>query len=159
MIGSIGGFVLEHWTWFAGGGGAAGLLALVPVAGPALAFLRANWTWAVPSAIAIGAVFLALWYRGEWKDCQASVAIDAAKAEEKVRVEKEADARFTRQLEEKLRPVIDAIQEQGNATTVALAKVKSDPNCMRTPAAHAFDGIVQPPGAKADPGPSRPARP
>lgn len=158
MIGTAIGFVLEHWDWFLGGGGAAGLLAMIPVAGPVLAFVRANWQWALPTAIAVVAVVLALWYRGEWKDCQASVAIEAAKAEEKVRAQKDADARFTRELEEKLRPVIDAIQEQGNATSVALAKVKSDPNCVRTPAAGAFDGIVRP-GIEAGPGAARPARP
>jgi len=43
----------------------------------------------LPWAIAAGSLAIGaggtLWYRAEWKDCQASVAIDAAKAEEKVR--------------------------------------------------------------------------
>jgi hypothetical protein len=100
-----------------------------------------------------------LWYRGKWKDCQASVAIDAAKAEEKVRAQKDADAKFTRGLAEQLRPITDAIQEQMNATQIALTKVKSDPNCAHTPAANAFDGVVRPGGIEAHPGQSRPARP
>ncbi len=117
----------------------------------------------LPWAIAAGSLAVGaggtLWYRGEWKDCQASVAIDAAKAQEKVNVQKEADAKFTRSLAEQLKPITDAIQEQTNATQIALAKVKSDPNCAHTPAANAFDGVVRPGGVEARPGQSRPARP
>lgn len=111
--------------------------------------------------ILIGLLALGLlWYRGEYHDCQASVAIEAAKAEEKVRVQKEADAKFTRELGEQLKPVRDAIQEQSNATSVALAKVKSDPNCLRTPAASAFDaGVLPKSGQQANPRAPGAARP
>lgn len=113
-----------------------------------------------PWVIAAAGVGGALWYRGEWKDCQASVAIDAARAEEKVRAQRDADAKFTRSLAEQLKPITTAIQEQSDATQVALAKVRSDPNCARTPAAAAFDaGVVPQRGQQAGPGAARPARP
>jgi hypothetical protein len=115
--------------------------------------------WALAGMALVAGGGGTLWYRGEWKDCQASVAIDAAKAEEKVRAQKDADAKFTRSLAEQLKPITDAIQEQTNATQIALAKVKSDPNCAHTPAANAFDGVVRPSGVEARPGQSRPARP
>ena len=38
-----------------------------------------------------------LGYRSEWKDCQASVALGAARAEEKLNAQKSLDATFTRQ--------------------------------------------------------------
>ena len=39
-----------------------------------------------------------------------------------------------------------AIEEQANATQVALAKVPSNPSCAHTPAADAYDGSVRPGG-------------
>lgn len=115
---------------------------------------------AAPWIIAAAGVGGALYYRGELKDCQASVAIDAAKAAEAVRAVQERDAKFTRELEETLRPIVRAVQEQGHETQIALAKVKSDPNCARTPAAGAFDSIVRPAGGgQAHPGAPGAARP
>jgi hypothetical protein len=108
----------------------------------------------LPWVLAAGSLALGaggtLWYRSEWKDCQASVAIDAAKAAAQVAAAKDADAKFTRGLAEQLQPVLGAIQEQSRATSTALAKVKSDPNCLRTPAAAAFDaGVLPKPGDQA----------
>lgn len=115
---------------------------------------------AVPWVVAALGIGGALWYRGELKDCQASVAIDAVKAAEVVRAQQERDAKFTRDLEETLRPIVRAVQEQGNATQIALAKVKSDPNCARTPAANAYDSIVRPADrGQAGAGPKDAARP
>lgn len=116
--------------------------------------------WALAAASLVAGSGGTLWYRMQWKDCEASVAIDAAKAEEKVRAQKESDAKFTRELAEALKPITSKIQEEANGTREALAKVKSDPNCKATPAASAFDaGVVRPPGAEANPRPPRPARP
>lgn len=121
----------------------------------ALALLKAA-PWII-AALAAGAT---LYYRAELAACSASVAIDAAKAAEAVRVQQERDAAFTRELEESLRPIVRAVQEQGHATQVALAKVKSDPNCARTPAAAAYDSIVRPAaGGQAGPGAAGAARP
>ncbi len=100
-----------------------------------------------------------LWYRSEYKDCQASVAIEAAKAEEKLNAQKEADAKFTRGLEEATKTIKDEIREKANATQAELAKVKSDPNCLRTPAASAFDQRLQPNPQPPASGPPRPAKP
>ena len=114
---------------------------------------------AAPWFIAMAAVCAALWFKAELADCQASVAIDAAKAAEAVRAQQERDAKFTRDLEETLRPIVRAVQEQGHAAQIALAKVKSDPNCGRTDAARAFDGIVQPRGGQAGTGAPNAAKP
>lgn len=152
------GFVLEHWPWLAGIGG-AGLALFIPGAGPVLAVLRANWKWLVPLAIAAAAVALALWYRAEWKDCQASVAIDANKAEERLRGQQQADSELRRQLSETLAPIVNDLRKQANDTQVALAKVQSDPRCGGTDAARAYDRIVQPAaGGKAGAGAPGPAR-
>lgn len=101
-----------------------------------------------------------LWYRSEWKDCQASVAIDANKAEERLRRQQAADAELRRQLSDSLAPIVNDLRKQANDIEVALAKVPSNPACRDTPAARAFDSGVRPaqPG-QAGAGPSRPARP
>jgi len=92
-----------------------------------------------------------LGYRSAWEECKASVALDALKAAERVAAAKVADEQFTRALEVQLRPITAAIRDQANATTVALSKVKSDPNCAATPAARAFDSGVRPGGQPAGP--------
>lgn len=97
-----------------------------------------------PWVIAGLAVTAALWYRGEYKDCQASIATDAAKAQERARVLREADEAFTNRLEDAARGIKDAIRDESTNTQVALAKVRSDPNCRQTPAAAAFDATVVP---------------
>ena len=84
-------------------------------------------------------------------NCRTSIAVEANKAQAKVAAAKEADARFTRVLEEQLQPLRDAIREQAHATTVALSKVRSDPNCVATPAGRAFDLGVRPGGQQAGP--------
>lgn len=118
----------------------------------------------LPWAIAAGSLIVGaggtLWYRGEWKSCQASVAIEAAQAEAKVNAQKDADAKFRNELEAKLAPLTKQIQDSNNATQVALAKVKSVAACGNTPAAAAFDANVLPSGAvQAPAAPARPARP
>jgi len=120
--------------------------------------------WWLPWATAAGSLAIGaggtLWYRSEWKSCQASVAIEPAKAQEKVNAEKAADAKFKSGLEEQLKPIISAIQDQANATHVAFAKVKSDPSCLRTPAAAAFDAtVVSKLGTDPGNGPARRAGP
>lgn len=158
MFAGILSFALDHWEWVAALGAAP--LAAIPFAGPILVFLKGNWKGALPWILAAAGLGGALWYRGELKDCRASVAIDAVKAQELVRGQKAADAEFRRQLSESLAPIVDDLRKQANDTQVALARVQSDPNCGRTPAARAFDGVVRPVGGgQADPGRSRPARP
>ena len=93
-----------------------------------------------------------LWYRAQYESCQASVALDAARAAEKVNAQKSLDAAFTRQLEEKLAPVINDLRKQADDTQVALAKVPSNPSCAHTPAANAFDSSVRPNGQQAGAG-------
>ncbi|MBV8409124.1 MAG: hypothetical protein JOY64_15955 [Alphaproteobacteria bacterium] len=115
--------------------------------------------WAIAGVAIVAGAGGTLWYRGQYLACQASVALDAAKAEEKLNAQKAADAAFTRTLELKLAPITKAIEEQANATQLALAKVPSNPNCARTPAAAAFDGSVRPDGQQAGAGPARPAGP
>ena len=100
-----------------------------------------------------------LWYRDQYHQSEASNAVEANKAQAAVAAAKARDEIFTRGLEDQLRPVVDAIREQGNATQVALAKVKSDPNCGRTPAATAFDRLVRPDTGQAPTGSKGPARP
>ncbi|MFO1081857.1 MAG: hypothetical protein U1E23_14660 [Reyranellaceae bacterium] len=112
-----------------------------------------------PWAIALCAVGVALFFRGEWKDCKASIALEAARAQERVAAAKASDAALVRQLEDRLAPVVRSLQEQANATQLALAKVPSNPACVRTPAADAFDRSVRPAGRPADPGPAGAAGP
>ncbi len=101
-----------------------------------------------------------IWYRMKWRECVASVAIDVAKAEEKVRTFRDADSEFRRQLSESLRPVIDDLQRQNTNVQLALGKVKSDPRCVGTDAARAFDGVVRPSQSnQADPRPTGQTRP
>jgi hypothetical protein len=42
----------------------------------------------------------------EWKDCQASIALDAAHAEEELDAQKSLNSAFTRQVEEKTASLI-----------------------------------------------------
>jgi hypothetical protein len=112
--------------------------------------------WA-PWVIAAAAVACALWYRGEYQSCRAAVATEAARAEEKLNAQKAADAAFTRALEQRLAPITKAIEEQANATQLALAKVPSNPICAHTPAAAAFDGSVRPSDQQTGAGAARPA--
>lgn len=117
--------------------------------------------WAIAGCSLLAGAGGTLWYRGEWKDCQASVAIDANQAQERLRAQQHADAEFRRQLSETLAPIVNDLRKQANDTQIALAKVPSHPQCGGTPAARAFDGVVQPaaePG-QARPGAARPARP
>jgi hypothetical protein len=100
-----------------------------------------------------------LWYRAEYESCRAAVATAAAEAEEKLNAAKATDAAFARALEQRLAPITKAIEEQANATQVALAKVPSNPDCARTPAAAAFDGSVRPAAEPPGPGPARVAGP
>ncbi|MFO1081922.1 MAG: hypothetical protein U1E23_14990 [Reyranellaceae bacterium] len=109
---------------------------------------------------ALKAAVAALFFRAELKDCQASAAIEAAKSQERVNAAQASDAAMTLQLETKLRPIVDQLQEQANATQRALARVPSNPACARTPAADAFDRSVRPaPGRPGDPGAPGGARP
>lgn len=119
-----------------------------------------GWLGLAPWGIAAAAAGAALLFKSELADCQAEAATGAAKAAEAVRAQQERDAKLTRDLEEQLRPIVRAVQEAGHATQIALAKVKSDPNCARTPAAGAFDSIVRPGGGgQTDPRPKDAARP
>lgn len=130
-----------------------------------IGFLLARIPWigtavkVAPWALAGLAMILAIHFRGQWQACRASVAIEAAKAAEKVAAAKEADAKFTRVLEEQLQPIRDAIRDQARDAAIALSKVKSDPNCVSTPAGRAFDLGVRPGGQQAGPRPPGPARP
>ena len=121
---------------------------------------RLAWVpWAVAGVALAAGGGGTLWYRNEWKDCQASVALDAAPAEEKLNAQKSLDAAFTRQLEEKLAPVINDLRKQADDTQVALAKVPSNPSCARTPAANAFDSSVRPNSQQTGAGAPRPTEP
>lgn len=53
MFAGVVAFALEHWTW---GAALAAPLAYLTPAGPILAFLKANWKWALPvlAVVAIG---------------------------------------------------------------------------------------------------------
>ena len=135
-------------------------MTIVAEAGKVVAGVAGSVSW-VPWIVA-GVAFVAgaggtLWYRAEYQSCRASVAIEAARAEEKLNAQKAADAAFTRALEQKLAPITKAIEEQANASQVALAKVASNTNCAHTPAANAFDGSVRPAAQQAGAGATRPA--
>jgi hypothetical protein len=113
--------------------------------------------WAIAGVSLAAGAGGTLWYRAQYESCRASVAIEAAKAEEKLNAQKAADAAFTRALERQLAPITRAIEEQANATQLALAKVPSNPSCAHTPAADAFDGSVRPRDQQAGAGAARPA--
>jgi hypothetical protein len=115
--------------------------------------------WAIAGISLIAGAGGTLWYRAQYESCRASAAVEAARAEEKLNAQKAADAAFTRTLEQRLAPITRAIQEQANATQLALAKVPSNPNCAHTPAATAFDGSVRPRDQQAGAGAARPAGP
>lgn len=113
---------------------------------------------ALPWLLAVAGLVGTLWFREKATACEASKLAEALEAARQVAAAKAADAVFTRALEDQLRPITDAIRDQAHATTIALSKVKSDPNCTATPAARAYDSGVRP-GVQAGPGPARPARP
>lgn len=119
--------------------------------------------WAIPWIVAAGLGVIGaggtLWYRDQYHQCQLAVASDVAKAEERQRVLREADEKFTSRLEEQAKTIKDALNDQSHATTVALAKAKSDPNCLRTDAARAFDsGVVPKPADQTGTSPKVPPR-
>ena len=132
------------------------------MAGNAVALATGSLSW-LPWALAVGSLAVGaggtLWYRDEWKDCQASAALDAARAQATVVAAKEADSHFARQLEEQLAPITRAIQDQANATQITLAKVPSNPSCAHTPAANAFDSSVRSNSQQAGAGAPRSTRP
>ena len=105
-----------------------------------------------PWVLAGGAIVTTAVQTARLANCRTSIAVEANKAQAKVAAAKEADAKFTRALEEQLRPITDAIRDQSHATAIALSKVRSDPNCAAPPAARAFDGGVRPGGQPAGPG-------
>lgn len=115
-----------------------------------------EWSALIPTALRFApwiivalALAAALWFRAELKDCEAATAIEANKAQEAVRRARDADATMTRALAEQAIQIKTALQEQSNAALAAMARVKSDPNCSRTPAAGAFDaGVLQGQGVR-----------
>lgn len=112
----------------------------------------AVWLSRLPWVLAALGIVAAAIQTARLANCRTSIAIEANKAQAAVAAAKEADARFTRALEEQLRPITDAIRDQAHATAIALSKVRSDPNCAATPAARAFDGGVRPGGQPAGAG-------
>lgn len=103
---------------------------------------------ALPWLLAVAGLVGTLWFREKATACEASKLAEALEAARQVAAAKAADAVFTRALEDQLRPITDAIRDQAKSTSIALAKVKSDPNCARTPAAQAFDAGVAPRGGR-----------
>ena len=114
---------------------------------------------ALPWVLAVAGLVGTLWFREKATACESSKLAEAIEAARQVAAAKADDAKLTRSLEEQLRPVMAAIQEQRHATATALARVQSDPNCASTAAARAFDGGMRASGQQAGSGPARPARP
>ena len=113
-----------------------------------------------PWGLAGAAAAAALWFRGEAAACRAETALAAARAQERLAAARTADAALTRALEAGLRPIVTQLQEQSHATQIALATVRSDARCARTPAAAAFDRGVRAGAARpAAAGDARPAGP
>ena len=106
--------------------------------------MRSYAPWVVAALCLLGA----LWYRGQYEACKASIAGEAAKAEAAVNAYKAADAEHTQALAAHTRTITDAIAEQATQTQVALARVQSVASCAKTPAAQAFDAGVRPAGKK-----------
>lgn len=112
-----------------------------------------------PWVLFAGACGTTLFYRGQYLDCKNTELTDALRAQERQRVLREADEKFTTALEGKAKEIKDAIEQQAKDSLVALSKVKSDPNCVRTPAASAFDAAVLPKPGQATTNPTRITRP
>lgn len=115
-------------------------LALLPAAvaatvGPALRL--------APWGLALAAGATALWYRGAWLGCRADAALAVARAEQQIAAARSADLAASHALEARLRPLVHQLQEQSHATSLALARIVSDPRCAHTPAAAAFDGSLR----------------
>jgi hypothetical protein len=103
------------------------------------------WAIAGTSAVlALGGAGMGLWYANKYHQCQASVAIDANKAQEMVRQRQAADEEFTRQVAEKLAPIVDSLEKANSNVQIAIAKAKSIEVCNTSDAARAFDNIVRP---------------
>lgn len=115
--------------------------------------------WVLAGAMLVAGAGGTMYYRMEWLDCKASIAIDANLAQEKLRVQREADTKFRNNLSEQLAPILTDIRNQNQNVQTALAKVKSIPACSNTDAARAYDSIVQPRPVQTNPGPKRPAGP
>lgn len=119
-----------------------------------------NWFALIPWALAAAGAGGTLYFRGELAQCELSVAVDANKAEEKLRRNQAADAELRRQLSTSLAPILEDLRKQANDTQLALARVASTAGCGNTPAAGAFDRVVRPgSGGQAHPGAPGAARP
>ncbi|WP_139374164.1 hypothetical protein [Enhydrobacter aerosaccus] len=83
-----------------------------------------------------------------WLDEVAARSDDVLKAEEKIREEKEADARRAQELSDQLAAEIAFRKEQANARTIAIARAPVTDACIASPAMRAlFDGLRR----RADP--------
>ncbi len=66
-------------------------------------------------------------------------AVEAARSAQEVATKKEADAAHTRDLAQQAEQIKTAVKDQINASVSTFAKVASNPACVRTDAAVAFD--------------------
>ena len=70
---------------------------------------------------------------------QNAIAVEAARSAQEVASKKEADAAHTRDLATQAEAIKTAVKDQINASVSTFAKVASNPACVRTDAAVAFD--------------------
>lgn len=141
MLSTIGGFVLEHWQWLAGGGGVAGaaLGALVPGAGPFLLFLRANWTWLVPSAIALAAGLYAGIQRMNYLECKSGWAQERAEAVMAEIDALERDATNTRKIEQQANAARVEIRNDAREREDAINR--TEPTALDCPRSQPFNAL------------------
>lgn len=77
--------------------------------------------------------------KANYETCQASIAKEAALAEQHVNDAKAADAKTTQALAQQAETFKAAVQEKVNGINVSLAKAASVPSCGHTAASDAFD--------------------
>lgn len=156
MIATALAFVLEHWPWLAGLAGAGGLAAtaLIPGAGPVLAFLRANWQWAIPSAISVLAVGWALWERGDYQSCKAARVADQLAHAQAIIDQKNKDRALADGIIQGQADTIAKLAAKTNTHTEIIRNVPVTTACPDAPAMRAADDGLLDLGFKRAPRPA-----
>ena len=145
MLGSLIGFVLEHWTWLAGGGGLVGTVAaaFIPGAGPVLAFLRANWKWLVPCIVALGLGIYAGTQRINYLECKSDRATARADAEAEVRRFKDADRALSDKLVADYAGEIAELQGKYEDAQIKLERAGVGACGFGDPGRAFYDGVLE----------------
>ena len=108
-----------------------------------LAFLKGNWTWALPAIVAAGAVAWGLVLDARLSRCQLA-AIESVAEARRLQIEARAEDDTKNQaLVIEHRKETAGLKKEVANVQIQFAKVAANPVCAGTPAARMFDQLVR----------------